>query len=165
MVGRSKHLSTPDDKAAADRKHLTCLAILGYTSEPAISTGSGICQMPSNLLHTNRPMCKHMWTFLTSRDIQGVELGGYEQHSLPVHTLLLSFQSKCSWNHPYSKALITTGLSKKYNVFISNLYVDKNGGIIIPSLSLREQKVKYLQIIWWIIRSLRILLWPKKTIN
>lgn len=50
-AARSKRLSTLDDKAAADRKHLTCLVIRGYSSEPAISTGSGICQMPSNLPH------------------------------------------------------------------------------------------------------------------
>lgn len=58
MASRSKHLNTPDDKIAADRKHLTRLVIFGYSSEPAISTGSGIFQMPSNLPHTNRTMCK-----------------------------------------------------------------------------------------------------------
>lgn len=65
MASRSKHLSTPDDKAAADREHLTCLVILGYSSEPAISTGSGICQMPSKPPHTSKTMCEHVRTFLT----------------------------------------------------------------------------------------------------
>lgn len=52
----SKHLSTTSDKAADDRKHFTCLATLGYRSEAAVCTGSGICQMPSNPPHNNWPM-------------------------------------------------------------------------------------------------------------
>lgn len=53
LDGRSKRLSTPGDEAAADRKHLACLVILRYSSEPAISAGSGMCQISLNLLHTN----------------------------------------------------------------------------------------------------------------
>ena len=60
-AGRSNHRSTPDDKAAADRKHLTRLVILGCSSEPAISTGSGICQIPSNLPHTDRQTDVGTW--------------------------------------------------------------------------------------------------------
>lgn len=44
-------MSTLSDKAAADRKYLTCLVIAGHSSEPAISPVSGICQMPLQQAH------------------------------------------------------------------------------------------------------------------
>lgn len=51
-----KHLSATSDNAAGDRKHFTCLLTLGYRSEAAICTGSGICQTPSNPPRNNWPM-------------------------------------------------------------------------------------------------------------